>query len=255
MTASISVRNIRFSPVDSANSSSLESAKTYMQNPKNLSSYHHGNLKAALVDAYLELLSQSPAEKLSLRKLASHVGVAPTAVYNHFADKDALTTAVKARLLHHFADYLDSHCDPDESPETNLSRLSKAYFRYSIEHQQFFQIIFQQPKCIENVTDELIAAGMRAEEQLRKTVVALLEHHGIPISQYNEGLGAFACWSLAHGVTTLATIHVNRAACGFNRWPPQFMLDSEAAVNQAFDDLTRVLVAGVLAAARSEIAN
>ena len=255
MTASISVRNIRFSPVDSANSSSLESAKTYMQNPKNLSSYHHGNLKAALVDAYLELLSQSPAEKLSLRKLASHVGVAPTAVYNHFADKDALTTAVKARLLHHFADYLDSHCDPDESPETNLSRLSKAYFRYSIEHQQFFQIIFQQPKVIENVTDELIAAGMRAEEQLRKTVVALLEHHGIPISQYNEGLGAFACWSLAHGVTTLATIHVNRAACGFNRWPPQFMLDSEAAVNQAFDDLTRVLVAGVLAAARSEIAN
>lgn len=233
-----------------------ESSKTYMQNPKNLSSYHHGNLKAALVDAYLELLGQhTPAEKLSLRKLASHVGVAPTAVYNHFADKDALTTAVKARLLHHFADYLDSHCDPDESPETNLSRLSKAYFRYSIEHQQFFQIIFQQPKVIENVTDELIAAGMRAEEQLRKTVVALLEHHGIPISQYNEGLGAFACWSLAHGVTTLATIHVNRAACGFDRWPPQFMLDSEAAVNQAFDDLTRVLVAGVLAAARSEIAS
>lgn len=222
-----------------------------MPKHKHLSSYHHGNLKAALVDAYLELLGQhTPAEKLSLRKLAGHIGVAPTAVYNHFADKDALTTAVKARLLHHFADYLDGYCDPGASPEANISYLGKAYFRYSVDYAQFFQIIFQQPKVVDNVTDELIAAGMRAEEQLRKTVVALLEHHGIPSTQYNEGLGAFACWSLAHGVTSLATLHVNRVACSFERWPPQFMLDSEGAVNQAFDDLSRVLVAGILAAAR-----
>lgn len=218
---------------------------------KGTSHYHHGNLKSALIDAYLELLEEPIAsEKLSLRKLANHVGVAPTAVYNHFADKDALTTAVKARLLHHFADYLDSHCSEEATPEANLCSLGKAYFRYSIDYEQFFRIIFQQPKIIENVTEELIAAGMRAEEQLRKTVVALLEHHGIPISQYNEGVGAFACWSLAHGVTSLATIQINRAACGFERWPPQFMLDSEAAVNQAFEDLNRILVAGILAAAQ-----
>lgn len=217
---------------------------------KENSPYHHGDLKNALIQAYLELLTTTTPEKLSLRALARHVGVAPTAVYNHFADKEALTTAVKVHLLHHLAEYLENHCNEGDSPETNLSQLAKAYFRYSVEFQQSFQIIFQQPKIIENVTEDLVTAGMHAEEKLRKTVVRLLEHHGIPITQYNEGLGAFAYWALAHGVTTLATLHVNRAACGFDRWPPQFMLDSEAAVNQAFDDLNRVLIAGILAAAQ-----
>lgn len=212
--------------------------------------YHHGDLKNALIQAYLELLTTTTPEKLSLRALARHVGVAPTAVYNHFADKEALTTAVKVHLLHHLAEYLENHCNEGDSPEANLRQLAKAYFRYSVEFQQSFQIIFQPSKIIENVTEDLVAAGMHAEEQLRKTVVRLLEHHSIPITQYNEGLAAFAYWALAHGVTTLATLHVNRAACGYDRWPPQFMLDSESAVNQAFDDLNRVLIAGILAAAQ-----
>jgi hypothetical protein len=47
-------------------------------------------------------------------------------------------------------------------------------------------------------------------------------------------------------------VHVNRAACGFERWPPQFMLDSELAIEQAFNDLIDVLIAGILATARKQ---
>lgn len=216
----------------------------------NTKTYHHGNLKEALVEAYLDLLGSTSPEDISLRKLAAQLGVAPTAVYNHFADKDALTCAARARCLRHFSEFLNQQYQASASPEANLLNLAKRYFRYSIEHSEMFKIIFQQPGDEQNVTEELIEAGMQAEEKLQQCVCALLQQESIPLSQYNQGLAAFACWSMVHGVTTLAAVHVNRAACLSHRWPPEFLLNSEESVEQVFDLMIQVLISGVLATAR-----
>ena len=56
--------------------------------------YHHGNLKEALIAAGLEILSEQGVEGLSLRKVAKKVGVSHTAPYNHFSDKQALLAAI-----------------------------------------------------------------------------------------------------------------------------------------------------------------
>lgn len=213
-------------------------------------SYHHGNLKQTLVDACLELLRTESLEKLSLRKLATAVGVAPTAVYNHFANKEELMVTVKTDCLLHFADYLTKHPHKRLSPEKRLNALGKAYFEYSIEHAHYFSCLFDSSVPDEYVTQELTDAAMRAEAELRAAVVDLLKKHEIPITQYNEGLGAFACWSIAHGVTALAAKNINHAACLLGRWPAEFMLHNEASVRKAFDSMTDVLVAGILSAAR-----
>ena len=214
------------------------------------SNYHHGNLKQALIEAYLELLSTVSADKLSLRKLAAQVGVAPTAVYNHFADKEELVVAVKTRCLFHFADYLETGVEKAERPRDKIRNLGKAYFQYSIEYEQFFSILFTTEVEDKYITEDLIEGSMRAEGALRASVVELLEENNLPTSQYNEGLGAFACWSLAHGITSLAGIRINRAACAMGRWPPEFMLDNNETVLQVFDSMTSVLVEGILATAR-----
>lgn len=59
--------------------------------------YHHGDLRAALIDAAAEQVEQVGIEHLSLRAVATNVGVSPSAAYHHFADKDALLTAVAIR--------------------------------------------------------------------------------------------------------------------------------------------------------------
>ena len=56
--------------------------------------YHHGDLRSALIQAGLTVLAGSDAEHLSLRELARSVGVSPTAVYRHFPDKNALLAAL-----------------------------------------------------------------------------------------------------------------------------------------------------------------
>jgi Transcriptional regulator len=147
-----------------------------LKNPdKQNTSYHHGNLKQALVDAYLQLLHEFPVEKISLRKLASHVGVAATAVYNHFPDKMALVVAVKLECLGHFTRYLESHAPDTLEPEVRIRVLGQSYYRYSIEHAQYFERIFQEQVPDEYFTPELINCVMSAEKALRSAVLALLQ--------------------------------------------------------------------------------
>lgn len=212
--------------------------------------YHHGNLKQALLEGFLTLLENSSPEQISMRKLASHVGVAPTAVYNHFKNKEELSVAVKILCLNHFATYLDKNSLTHETPRVRIQELGKAYFNYSIEHTQYFRLIIgtQVPEHL--VTEELINAGMRAEAALRSSVIALLEQNDIPITQHNEGLGALACWSLAHGISALSEMKVNTAACTSGTWPPEFLLSTPEQVHSSFDALTEVLVAGILHATK-----
>ena len=62
--------------------------------------YHHGNLRAALIEAGMALLAARALDDLSLREVARAVGVSATAVYRHFPDKGALMAALAAEGLH-----------------------------------------------------------------------------------------------------------------------------------------------------------
>ena len=214
-------------------------------------SYHHGNLKITLVEAYLELLERQPASKISLRKIASHIGVAATAVYNHFANKDELVTAVRVRLLDIFAAYIQERLIEVEEPEDKIRQLGVTYFHFNRDYPQYFDILFSECVPEEFVTEELLEAGMRAEGHVRNAVSSLLIKHGRPNTKFNEGIGAFACWSLAHGVTTLAANRVNQAACITERWPTEIMMMDEDSIAKTFDSMGQVLVAGILAMAKS----
>ena len=57
-------------------------------------SYHHGNLRQALIDAAVGALQTEGIEALSLRKLAKDIGVSHNAPYMHFEDKEALLAAI-----------------------------------------------------------------------------------------------------------------------------------------------------------------
>ena len=61
-------------------------------------SYHHGDLKNALIKAGADILSKEGVSALSLRKVAHKAGVSHAAPYAHFADKQALIAAMRACL-------------------------------------------------------------------------------------------------------------------------------------------------------------
>src|SRR5919106_2570982 len=66
-------------------------------------SYHHGNLRRALLDEALVTIRDNGIDGLTLREIGARLGVSRTALYRHFADKRALLMAVATegfRMLH-----------------------------------------------------------------------------------------------------------------------------------------------------------
>lgn len=108
------------------------------------SSYHHGNLRVALMDAGFRSLETGHLEDLSLRALAKEVGVTPTAAYNHFADKMALMVEMKTEGFRRFDASLTEALEPanDASPEDKVRCLGRAYMAFAFKHPGIFNLIF-----------------------------------------------------------------------------------------------------------------
>ncbi|WP_431925966.1 TetR/AcrR family transcriptional regulator [Nonomuraea jabiensis] len=72
--------------------------------------YHHGDLRAALLDAAEELVRERGADGWSLREASARVGVSPSAAYHHFASRDALVRALSERILSRLGNRLADAC-------------------------------------------------------------------------------------------------------------------------------------------------
>jgi AcrR family transcriptional regulator len=102
--------------------------------------YHHGNLRQALVAAALKEVARSGPEAFSLREVARRAGVSPTAVYRHFADKDALLAAVAAECAERIGAVMQAALA--EAPDDPLERFRAsgiAYVQFAVAHPEHFR--------------------------------------------------------------------------------------------------------------------
>lgn len=103
--------------------------------------YHHGNLRAALIEAGLRLLETHAADELGLREVAREVGVSPTAIYQHFSNKTALMSALAAEGLSLLRAGLRDARSFSADPEAVSGAISIAYVRFAQQHPALFRLI------------------------------------------------------------------------------------------------------------------
>ncbi|MFC3853718.1 TetR/AcrR family transcriptional regulator [Salinispirillum marinum] len=194
-----------------------------MTQPKK-SAYHHGNLKAALIDAGFKALETGSLEELSLRALAKAVGVTPTAAYNHFADKMALMVEMKTEGFQRFDAALHeslSAADP-ASPEGKVRAMARAYLHFAFTHPGIFNLIFFWTPEPEYFTNDLMQAAGCAERHLQNTMSEMFAQEGFELTEYQQAVASFSAWSLVHGVTLLLRTGVVDAVTHCGNWPTQF---------------------------------
>jgi AcrR family transcriptional regulator len=112
-----------------------------MPSPAKSGRYHHGDLKAALVDAAVALIAERGLRGFSLAEASRRVGVSAAAPYRHFADRDDLLAAVAVRALRTFADMVAEEGSRDR-PEQQLAAMARAYVRFAAQQRPLFDAIF-----------------------------------------------------------------------------------------------------------------
>ncbi|MBB4959959.1 TetR/AcrR family transcriptional regulator [Micromonospora polyrhachis] len=156
--------------------------------------YHHGDLRRALLSAAVEAIGEYGPTALSLRDLARRAGVSHAAPAHHFGDKAGLLTALAAEGFNTLADDLSQ-----VTRETgSLLETGVAYLRFAIEHRAHFEVMFR-PDLHRSDDAELVAAQRRAGEALSAGVATL---PAAP-SGLDARFAGLSAWSIVHGFATL----------------------------------------------------
>lgn len=107
------------------------------------STYHHGDLANALVEAALKVVEKDGPEALSMRELAAALGVSRAAPYRHFADRDALLAAVAARGFEGLnLGYEAALASPGDG-RARLRLANQVYFDYAVERPGLHRLMFE----------------------------------------------------------------------------------------------------------------
>ncbi|GGU13915.1 TetR/AcrR family transcriptional regulator [Streptomyces lateritius] len=157
--------------------------------------YHHGDLRQAVLTAALDVIATEGPSALSLRDLARRAGVSHAAPAHHFKDRAGLLTAVATEGFDLLAVALGEAAD--------LKDAGVRYVRFAADHPAHFQVMFQ-PDLHRPDDPDLLAAKERAGDRLRAGVAGL---PGGGTRGTDPRLAGVAAWSLAHGFATLLLSH------------------------------------------------
>jgi AcrR family transcriptional regulator len=102
--------------------------------------YHHGDLREALIQTAVELLGEHGDTAFSMAEASRRLGVAPSAPYRHFADRDALLAAVALRAAGLLAEQLDRTAAAG-TPALRLAAAARAYVRFADRQRPLFQAL------------------------------------------------------------------------------------------------------------------
>ncbi|MGH8492692.1 MAG: TetR/AcrR family transcriptional regulator [Moraxellaceae bacterium] len=161
-------------------------------------SYHHGNLREALLAKGLELLEDGQTD-FSLRELTRQVGVSANAAYRHFANKEALLSAMAAEGFRQLAAAQAMAVQAGANPLSGFLEAGRAYVSFARQHPALFRLMFGR-FAASNPDTELQASAQLAYAGLRFGVAAVLRR---PVECADVLAAAMHAWSLVHGLSQL----------------------------------------------------
>jgi AcrR family transcriptional regulator len=172
------------------------------QEPGARRSYHHGNLREALIEAARNLIAQKGPAGFTFADAARSAGVSSAAPYRHYRDRDALMADVARRGFELFEGQLEKAWDGGK-PETfrAFENLGRAYLNFARNEPAFYSAMFEAGVPLDSDA-ELRQASERAFAVLRRAAEAL-SAHAPAASRPPALMMSLHIWALSHGIASL----------------------------------------------------
>jgi AcrR family transcriptional regulator len=163
--------------------------------------YHHGKLRAVLLNLALADLESTGAASLSLRDLASRAGVSKTAPYRHFPDRDSLLVALMDEGWKDLYQALErSHSDA-RNGLSGLRAMGRAYVGFALARPGMYRLLFSGEG--KSLSEGLPCPEASDSFQLLEGQIARCQAEGWRPA-VDVKILTLAHWSLVHGAADLA---------------------------------------------------
>ncbi|OHB27736.1 MAG: TetR family transcriptional regulator [Phenylobacterium sp. RIFCSPHIGHO2_01_FULL_69_31] len=168
--------------------------------PRVLTETDVADFRERLCAAAERLFAEKGPDAVTMRQLASALGVSPMTPYRYFQDKDDILAAVRANGFNRFAEALEAARGSAKSARAKAAAVGEAYVRFAFDHPHTYKLMFDLNQPMDDAYPELVDAGRRAHETQTawvKDQIEAGEMAGDP-----EQIGAMF-WAATHGVVVL----------------------------------------------------
>jgi AcrR family transcriptional regulator len=160
--------------------------------------YHHGDLRQALIKTALEMIEETGLDGLSLRKIAARIGVSHAAPEHHFPSLRHLMTAMAGEGFAIFARSMaeERQKAPDE-PVEQMRAACRGYLNYARAHPALFRLMFTA-NLLDWTGHELTENGREAYRHLAEICAPAADMRGLKTEAERAALEHLV-WSQIHG--------------------------------------------------------
>lgn len=171
----------------------------------NNNSYHHGNLRVALIEAGIELINREGLKQFSLRKVAALCGVSHTAPYSHFDNKGELLEAMQDYVASRFVSIFEGVIkNGDKNSPGIIDEIGIAYIEFFVDNPKYFNFLFFQGKMKINLTLDDKKDSFAAFQIFKDTAVQIFKELGMPEEEIQNII--IIKWAVVHGIASIATM-------------------------------------------------
>jgi AcrR family transcriptional regulator len=163
--------------------------------------YHHGNLRAALLQSAIQLIREVGPMAFTLREVARRAGVSHNAPYRHFRSKEELIAAVATEGYQELTAAMAGAAKEQADALDQLKHAGLAYVRFALRRPEHFTVMFDAPFSEQQYPD-----AARAAKQAFSTLMGLVEdcQQKKRLAAGDPAGYALLAWSMVHGVAKLA---------------------------------------------------
>jgi AcrR family transcriptional regulator len=169
------------------------------------------NNRGRILDTALDIIIKEGFNNLSVRKIASRLGVTATTLYNYYSNKDEINLMIRIRGFEKLYDLLTKRSAPFNNIEDKFKAMIRGYIEFGLTNPSYYDIMFNlhTPKYLDYIGTDIEPLAHTEKQNALKCLALFME----PISVYISGKGKnkdhfllyqiVKSWSDMHGLVTL----------------------------------------------------
>lgn len=178
-----------------------DQAGTMAAMKKSPGSYHHGDLRTALIEETERMIAAGTLDQITLGELGNRLGVARSAPYRHFPGKNDLLCTVATRAFERMHERWRAICADESLPLlARVRSIMRAYFNFALTHGDEYRLMYREGLVGENESPRLLAAREAVFGELVELILACQQAGLIERKDPEEQV--LFCWAPFHGMAS-----------------------------------------------------